>query len=92
MISGPGGSTRFRYSHRYASLAPFYTPHPAVVVLPAHLDEAWLDLLSRHLEWDNIELYSGIADDDTGFADALAARPALLDRLRATGLPLWALT
>ncbi|NUR62529.1 MAG: hypothetical protein HOV87_28310 [Catenulispora sp.] len=80
--------SRWRYGHHYASLAPFYTPHPAVVVLPHHLDEAWPRLIAHHLQWDSIELHSGIADDDTGFADALAARPALLDRIRGAGLPM----
>lgn len=71
--------------HRYACLALFYTPHPAAVVLPDHLDDAWLNLLSRRLEWDRVELYSGIAEDDAGLLDALTARPTLVGRLRELG-------
>jgi hypothetical protein len=81
------GQSRLRHAHHYASLAPFYSPHPAMVVLPKPLDEAWLRLIGRSLEWDGVEVYSGIADDDTSFADALAARPALVARIRGAGLP-----
>ena len=74
--------------HHYACLAPFYSPHPAVVVLPLQVEDAWLGLISRRLEWDRVELYSGIVGERGWFAEALAARPALLNRLRGTGLPL----
>lgn len=88
--AGPdrGRRGQWRQGHLYASLAPFYSPHPAVVVLPAPLDHAWLDLVSEPLEWDPVELHSGIAGDDVGFAEALASRPALLADLKAKGLPL----
>jgi len=76
-----------RLGHHYASLAVFYSPHPAVVVLPRVLDDAWLGLVSRQLEWGEVELYSGIAEDG-GFGEALEARPALLGRLRGMSLPL----
>jgi hypothetical protein len=78
-----------RQGHHYASLAVFYSPHPAVVVLPRVLDDAWLGLVSRQLEWDAVELYSGIAEDG-GFGEAVEARPALLGRLRGMDLPLLA--
>jgi hypothetical protein len=76
-----------RLGHHYACLAMFYSPHPAVVVLPHPLDGAWLGFLSRQLGWDGVELYSGIAES-TGLGEAIEARPALLRRLRGTGLPL----
>lgn len=74
--------------HHYACLAPFYSPHPAVVVLPLQVDDAWLGLISRQLDWDRVELHSGIVGERGWFAEALEARPALLNRLRGTGLPL----
>jgi hypothetical protein len=58
-----------------------------VVVLPRLLDGAWLGFLSRQLDWDGVELYSGIAED-AGFGEALEGRPVLLGRLRGTSLPL----
>lgn len=73
--------------HQYAALTPFYSPHPAVVVLPRHLEPAWLDVLTRPLEWDPVEVHSGIAEQ-AWFWPALTARPALLGRLRERGLPL----
>ncbi|WP_035804814.1 hypothetical protein [Kitasatospora mediocidica] len=82
---GPLG--RRDQGHHYACLAPFYSPHPAAVLLPRHLDGAWMDLLSSQLDWGKVELHSGIAEQ-SWFDEALAARPALLERLRATGLPL----
>ncbi|MFI9274379.1 hypothetical protein ACIGXM_27270 [Kitasatospora sp. NPDC052896] len=76
-----------REGHHYAGLAPFYSPHPAAVVLPQHLDRAWLDLLTTRLEWDQVGLFSGIAEDDWLWP-ALLARPHLLAELRGLGLPL----
>ncbi|MFG2292144.1 GNAT family N-acetyltransferase [Streptomyces sp. NPDC048603] len=76
-------------AHHYASLAALYTPHPAALVLPLPVPPGWLELLSRELAWDGVELYEGLADEaGPGLSGAVAARPALAGRLRALGLPL----
>ncbi|MFC5661540.1 hypothetical protein ACFP3U_00935 [Kitasatospora misakiensis] len=74
---------RLRQAHHYAGLAVGYGPDPAALVLPAEVDRAWIDWLAHELEWGPVELYSGIAPGET-VARALAARPALAERL-ATG-------
>lgn len=76
----------YREGHHYACLAPFYGCHPGVVVLPHHLDQAWIEAAGRQLEWDRVELYSGIASGGS-VCDAILARPALLGRLREGGGP-----
>jgi sugar phosphate isomerase/epimerase len=78
---------RYREGHRYAHLAPFYSPEPGVVVLPAQLGAGWWELVARQLEWDGVTVHSGIAGDDVGLGRALEQRPALVNELRASGLP-----
>lgn len=76
-------------AHHYASLAALYSPHPAALVLPLPVPSGWLDLLSRELAWDPVELYEGLADGaGPGLSAAVSARPALAGRLRGLGLPL----
>ncbi|MFC9328605.1 hypothetical protein [Kitasatospora sp. NPDC057015] len=88
---------RRRQGHHYASMALCYSPEPAVVLLPHHVEEAWIGLLAAELEWGRVELHSGLATSaDTGLtmADALRGRPALLERIAGSGhavLP-WGLT
>lgn len=74
-----------RHGHHYACLAMFYSPHPAIVVLPRHLDGAWLDVISRELEWDAVELHSAVAEE-AWMSEAIASRPALLGRICGAGL------
>ncbi|MGK4585510.1 hypothetical protein [Kitasatospora sp. HPMI-4] len=76
-----------RLGHHYSCLAACYTPHPAVLVLPHHVEEGWLRMLADALAWDPVELHSGIADEDTTLAEGLAARPALRQRIGGLGLP-----
>ncbi|MGW6457884.1 GNAT family N-acetyltransferase [Streptomyces sp. NPDC055078] len=64
----------------YACLAVFASPHPAVVVLPRAVPEGWLALVARQLGWARVEAYR-----ETG--PGLLERPALVARLRETGLP-----
>ncbi|MCX5214803.1 hypothetical protein OG689_37045 [Kitasatospora sp. NBC_00240] len=83
--------------HHYASMAVGYSPEPAVILLPHHVEGAWIDLLAAELAWGRVELHSGLAtsaDTGLGMADALRARPALLARIAAAGHPLlpWGLT
>ncbi|MER7705925.1 hypothetical protein ABTX81_23895 [Kitasatospora sp. NPDC097605] len=73
-------SRRLRQAHHYAGLAVAYGPDPAALVLPAEVDRAWIDLLARELDWGPVESYTGIAPGST-LARALAARPALAERL-----------
>jgi hypothetical protein len=69
-------------SHDYASLAPFYSPHPAVVLLPGSSRPHWLQLISDVLHWDPIEVYSDLCDEgEVTLSAAVAKRPALLKRL-----------
>ncbi|BFV55207.1 hypothetical protein KCMC57_up03110 [Kitasatospora sp. CMC57] len=80
---GPGA---LRQAHHYSCLAAFYTPDPAVLVLPLQVEPEWTEWLARVLRWDPVEVYSGIAPD-TGLAEALAARPGLRERINGSGLP-----
>lgn len=77
---------RLRQAHHYAGMASCYSPEPALVVLPGEVERAWIDWLARELEWGPVELYSGIAPQET-LARALAGRPALAERIAAGGLP-----
>ncbi|MGV9264275.1 hypothetical protein ACWDRR_06370 [Kitasatospora sp. NPDC003701] len=77
---------RLRQAHHYAGMASCYSPEPALVVLPGEVEPAWIDWLARELEWGPVELYSGIAPQET-LARALAGRPALAERIAAAGLP-----
>ncbi|MEV0193220.1 hypothetical protein AB0I39_32395 [Kitasatospora purpeofusca] len=74
---------RLRRAHHYAGLAVGYSPEPAALVLPAEVDRVWIDWLARELDWGPVELFDGIAPGGT-VAEALAARPALAERI-ATG-------
>ncbi|MFJ9458509.1 hypothetical protein ACIRST_25890 [Kitasatospora sp. NPDC101447] len=77
---------RLRQAHHYACLAVGYSPEPAVLVLPAEVAPEWTDWLARELAWGPVEVYSGVAPDDT-VAEALAARPALTARIADSGHP-----
>ncbi|WP_354638403.1 hypothetical protein [Kitasatospora camelliae] len=72
--------------HHYSCLAAFYSPHPAALLLPHQVEEGWIRWLERELAWDPVELHSGLAVD-RGMAEALAARPALRQRIEGLGLP-----
>ncbi|MGE7434317.1 hypothetical protein [Kitasatospora sp. NPDC001175] len=76
-----------RLGHHYSCLAAFYTPHPAVLVLPLQIEEGWLRGLTGALDWEPVELHSGIAGEDSTLAEGLAARPALRQRIGELGLP-----
>lgn len=83
---GPPAPEALRQAHHYSCLAAFYTPHPAVLVLPHQVEPEWTDWLARELAWQSVELHSGVATG-TGLAEALAARPALRARIDGSGLP-----
>ncbi|MEV8533584.1 GNAT family N-acetyltransferase [Streptomyces sp. NPDC051211] len=75
-------------AHHYASLAAFYSPQPAALVLPRPAPAGWLELLTRQLGWEPVELYDGVAGSGPGLSAAVLARPSLAGRLHALGLPL----
>ncbi|MFF3090801.1 GNAT family N-acetyltransferase [Streptomyces nojiriensis] len=77
-----------RPAHHYACLAAFYSPHPAVLVLPRPVPRGWTELVCRQLGWTGVEVYDGLLDADPGLADAVRARPALAALLTGAGLPL----
>jgi hypothetical protein len=77
--------------HHYANLALFYSPHPAVVVLPVHVDRSWSELVARQLEWDPVDVYSGITTD-ASLCEAIVRRPALLARTSGKPLLPWGRT
>ncbi|WP_406208764.1 hypothetical protein OH807_37470 [Kitasatospora sp. NBC_01560] len=77
---------RLRQAHHYAGMATCYSPEPALLVLPAEVDRAWIDWLTRELDWGPVELHSGIAPAET-LAQALAARPALTARIADGSAP-----
>ncbi|MFD9727918.1 GNAT family N-acetyltransferase [Streptomyces sp. NPDC059072] len=83
-----------RPAHHYASLAAFYGPDPAVLVLPRAVPRGWTDLVGRQLGWSDVEVYDGLVERGPGLTDAVRARPALAARLTGFGLPLvpWGLT
>ncbi|MEV6207944.1 hypothetical protein [Kitasatospora sp. NPDC051914] len=76
-----------RQAHHYSCLAAFYTPHPAALLLPGEPDAEWTAWLARELAWDPVELHTGLADEHTTVRGALAARPALRNRVDRIGLP-----
>ncbi|MEV7415525.1 GNAT family N-acetyltransferase [Streptomyces sp. NPDC089919] len=76
-----------RTEDHYACLAAFYSPHPAALVLPLSVPRPWLALVARRLEWDEVELYDGLAEEGAPLTAALRGRPALAARLRGLGLP-----
>ncbi|MFD7258660.1 GNAT family N-acetyltransferase [Streptomyces sp. NPDC059874] len=83
-----------RPAHHYACLAAFYSPHPAVLVLPRAVPRDWIDLVGRQLGWAEVEVYDGLVERGPGLLDAVRERPALAARLTGAGLPLvpWGLT
>lgn len=83
---GVPGPELMQLSRHYSCLAAFYTPDPALLVLPLAVDPAWTDWLTRALQWGPVEVHSGIAPD-TGLAEALEARPRLRERITDSGLP-----
>lgn len=85
----PQSSEARRQGHHYSCLAAFYSPHPAVLVLPHQVEEPWIGRLAAELAWDGVEVHSGIAADPSppSMARALAARPELRRRIDRAGLP-----
>jgi hypothetical protein len=83
----PPAGPQLRGWNRYANLALFYSPHPAVVVLPDHLDDAWVRAQGRQLEWDAVEMFSGVAHD-TRLSTEVLARPALYTRVSDRTMPM----
>ncbi|KJK55805.1 hypothetical protein [Saccharothrix sp. ST-888] len=83
----PQGPELRRLGHHYSCLAAFYTPHPALLVLPHQAEEGWLRRLAEVLAWEPVEVHSGIADEHSTLAEGLAARPALRRRIEELGLP-----
>ncbi|MFJ8015602.1 GNAT family N-acetyltransferase [Streptomyces sp. NPDC096339] len=83
-----------RPAHHYASLAAFYSPEPAVLVLPRAVPRGWTDLVGRQLGWSVVEVYDGLVERGPGLLDAVRERPALAARLTGSGLPFvpWGLT
>ncbi|MDX3227990.1 hypothetical protein [Streptomyces sp. ME19-01-6] len=76
-----------RAGGHYACLAAFYSPDPRILVLPRQVEEFWVRELSHVLEWQDIAVYGGVAGEDGGVVEALRSRPALLERIRRSGLP-----
>ncbi|MFC9292742.1 GNAT family N-acetyltransferase [Streptomyces sp. NPDC057011] len=81
-------------AHHYACLAAFYSPQPAVLVLPRSVPRGWVELVCRQLGWAGVEVYDGLVERGAGLIDAVRERPALVARLTGAGLPLvpWGLT
>lgn len=73
-------------SAHYSCLSAFASPHPAVLVLPRPVPPAWIELLTRQLAWDPVEVFDGL--DAPCLVAAVLARPALAHHLRNLGLPL----
>ncbi|MEU9027327.1 GNAT family N-acetyltransferase [Streptomyces sp. NPDC048383] len=85
----PSLDDRQHAAHHYACLAAFYSPSPAVLVLPRAVPPGWIRLLGRQLGWGpEVEVYDGVAERDPGLSDAVRARPALAGRVTGRGLPL----
>ncbi len=82
----PGGAALLRGGDHYACLAAFAGPHPKAVVLPRHVDPAWMRMLAGPLGWADVEVYGGFAGD-AGLSEAVLADPVLLERITAAGLP-----
>ncbi|MFG2981992.1 GNAT family N-acetyltransferase [Streptomyces sp. NPDC048258] len=77
-----------RAAHDYACLAAFYSPEPAVLVLPRAVPRGWTELVCRQLGWAEVEVYDGLVERGPGLSDAVRARPALAALLTGAGLPL----
>ncbi|MFF2775424.1 GNAT family N-acetyltransferase [Streptomyces sp. NPDC058052] len=86
-LPATGGNEERIAAGHYASLAAFYSPHPAVLVLPRVVPRGWIELAGRQLGWAGVEVYDGLEGPDGGLLDAVRGRPALLSRLAETGLP-----
>ncbi|MEU5028011.1 hypothetical protein [Streptomyces milbemycinicus] len=76
-----------RAGGHYACLAAFYSPDPRILVLPRQVDDFWVRELSRVLEWRDTAVYGAVAGEDGGVVEGLRSRPALLERIRRSGLP-----
>ncbi|MGW6745331.1 GNAT family N-acetyltransferase [Streptomyces sp. NPDC055025] len=76
-----------RASAHYSCLAALGSPYPAAVVLPGTVPEGWLELLSRQLAWESVELYDGLGTGPAGLTAEILDRPALVRYLRGLGLP-----
>ncbi|MET9604362.1 GNAT family N-acetyltransferase [Streptomyces sp. NPDC006512] len=78
-----------RAAHHYACLAAFYSPCPAVLVLPRAVPAGWVRLVGRQLDWGpEVEVYDGLAERGSGLSEAVRARPVLARRVTGRGLPL----
>ncbi|MCX4529769.1 MULTISPECIES: GNAT family N-acetyltransferase [unclassified Streptomyces] len=77
-----------RAAHHYACLAAFYSPEPAVLVLPGVVPDSWVRRVGRALEWEGPEVYDGLAEGGRALSDAVRARPALAAQVTGAGLPL----
>ncbi|MGA8113052.1 MAG: GNAT family N-acetyltransferase [Actinocatenispora sp.] len=67
----------------YACLAAYGSPRPAHVILPEPVDEHWLRDVAAELDWGDVAVTSGIAEDGR-VSEAILARPELLARIRAS--------
>ncbi|UQX04335.1 GNAT family N-acetyltransferase [Streptomyces sp. RerS4] len=78
-----------RAAHDYACLAAFYSPRPAVLLLPRPVPAGWAALVGRQLGWEEgVEVYDGLVERGSGLSDRVRARPALAERVTERGLPL----
>lgn len=83
----PGASAGLRRGgDHYACMAAFASPHPKAVVLPRHVDPAWMQVLAGLLGWRDVEVYGGRADA-AGLSEAVLADPVLRERMATAGLP-----
>ncbi|MEU0811566.1 hypothetical protein [Streptomyces sp. NPDC005970] len=76
-----------RAGGHYACLAAFHSPNPRILVLPRQVEDFWARELARALEWQDVEVYGAVAGEDGGVIEGLRSRPALLERIRESGLP-----
>ncbi|GAA4987328.1 hypothetical protein GCM10025734_12200 [Kitasatospora paranensis] len=83
----PAAPAARQQAHHYSCLAAFYTPHPAALLLPDQPDGDWSGWLAEDLAWGAVELHTGLAGPTGTVRAALAARPALRDRLTELALP-----
>ncbi|GHD86871.1 GNAT family N-acetyltransferase [Streptomyces naganishii] len=73
----------------YACMAVFAGPRPAMVVLPQRVGHWWVRGLAERLAWGQVEVHA-VEPGPGGLCEAVSAREALLERIRASGLPVLA--
>ncbi|MFD9129508.1 hypothetical protein [Kitasatospora sp. NPDC059571] len=83
----PQSAAARRQAHHYSCLAAFYSPHPAALLLPDQPEDDWIRWLAEELAWDPVEVHGGLAGPDSTVGAALAARPALRQRVAGLALP-----